>query len=153
MDLPHPAPAESDLNSSFRRLLWNQSHESEGVQALLHRDTQVFLRQSASTPCLSAIRSASGIWLEDFQGRRFMDFHGNSAHNLGYSHPRLIEAIQAQLQDLSFVPRRYTCEPAVELAETLAALAPGELNKVLFATGGSDERIGGPPVASRLNLE
>jgi 4-aminobutyrate aminotransferase len=67
-----------------------------------------------------------------------MDFHGNSAHNLGYGHPRLIEALQAQLQDLSFVPRRYTCEPAVELAETLAALAPGDLNKVLFATGGSD---------------
>lgn len=138
MSLSHPAPAESDLNSSFRRQYWHQSHQSEEVRSLLHRDTHAFLHQSASTPCLSAIRSASGIWLEDFQGRRFMDFHGNSAHNLGYGHPRLIEAIQTQLQELSFVPRRYTCEPAVELAETLATLAPGNLSKVLFATSGSD---------------
>ena len=34
--------------------------------------------------------------------------------------------------------RRYTCEPAVELAEKLIAMAPGGLGKVLFATGGSD---------------
>ncbi|PSN14543.1 hypothetical protein C7293_11245 [filamentous cyanobacterium CCT1] len=87
---------------------------------------------------MSAIRSASGIWLEDYQGRRFMDFHGNSAHNLGYGHPRLIETLQAQLQTLSFVPRRYTCAPAVELAEMLTALAPGDLSKVLLATSGSD---------------
>jgi 4-aminobutyrate aminotransferase len=138
MSLFHPAAAESDLNSSPRRQRWHQSHQSDQVRSLLHRDTQAFLHQSASTPCLSAIRSASGIWLEDFQGRRLMDFHGNSAHNLGYGHPRLIEAIQTQLQELPFVPRRYTCEPAVELAETLASLAPGDLSKVLFATGGSD---------------
>ena len=138
MPLPSPAPAESDLNRSPRREQWHQSHEDQTLRSLLHRDAQAFLHQSASTPCLSAIRAASGIWLEDFQGRRFMDFHGNSAHNLGYGHPRLIAALQTQLQDLSFVPRRYTCEPAVELAETLTRLAPGNLSKVLFATGGSD---------------
>jgi 4-aminobutyrate aminotransferase len=133
-----PFPAESDLNSSPRRQLWHESHRDEELRSLLHRDTEVFLHQSASTPCLSAIRSADGIWLEDYQGRRWMDFHGNSAHNLGYGHPRLIEALQAQMQTLSFVPRRYTCAPAVELAETLTALAPGDLSKVLLATGGSD---------------
>jgi 4-aminobutyrate aminotransferase len=67
-----------------------------------------------------------------------MDFHGNSAHNIGYHHPQLVAALQQQLNDLSFVPRRFTCEPAVALAETLARLAPGDLSKVLFATGGSD---------------
>ncbi|MFZ9737509.1 MAG: (R)-1-hydroxy-2-aminoethylphosphonate ammonia-lyase [Prochlorotrichaceae cyanobacterium] len=138
MSLSSPAPAESDLNVSPQREQWSQSHQHETLRSLLHRDAQAFLHQSASTPCLSAIRAASGIWLEDFQGRRFMDFHGNSAHNLGYGHPRLIAALQTQLQDLSFVPRRYTCEPAVELAETLTRLAPGNLSKVLFATGGSD---------------
>lgn len=133
-----PFPAESDLNTSPRRQQWHESHREERLRSLLHRDTQVFLHQSASTPCLSAIKSASGIWLEDYQGRRFMDFHGNSAHNLGYGHPRLIEAIQAQLQALPFVPRRYTCASAVELAEMLAAFAPGDLSKVLLATSGSD---------------
>ncbi|MGF1566798.1 MAG: aspartate aminotransferase family protein [Nodosilinea sp.] len=133
-----PAPGESDVNVSLQRQRWQAAHTSAPLGSLLQRDAQAFLRQSVSTPCLSAIQSASGIWLEDLQGRRWMDFHGNSAHNLGYGHPRLIAALQAQLQDLAFVPRRYTCEPAVALAETLGNLAPGDLSKVLLAPSGSD---------------
>ncbi len=67
-----------------------------------------------------------------------MDFHGNNVHHVGYGHPRLIEAIRRQLDELSFAPRRYTCEPAVELAEKLVEIAPGNLSKVLFAPSGSD---------------
>ena len=66
-----------------------------------------------------------------------MDFHGNSAHQVGYSHPTVIQAIQSQLQSLSFCPRRYTNAPAIRLAERLAALAPGSLNKVLLTPGGT----------------
>eukprot|EP00873_Tetraselmis_striata_P010819 jgi/Tetstr1/431083/TSEL_020799.t1 len=39
---------------------------------------------------------------------------------------------------LPFAPRRFTCEPAVELAEKLASIAPGGLSRCLFTTGGSD---------------
>ena len=72
------------------------------------------------------------------QGRRYMDFHGNNVHHVGYGHPRLLAAIRRQLDELSFAPRRYTCEPAVELAEKLVEIAPGNLSKVLFAPSGSD---------------
>ena len=71
-------------------------------------------------------------------GRRYMDFHGNNVHHIGYGHPRLKRAIAEQMDELPFAPRRYTCEPAVVLAEKLAAIAPGRLRKVLFTTGGSD---------------
>ncbi len=54
-----------------------------------------------------------------------MDFHGNSVHHIGYGHPRLKAAISKQMDELSFAPRRFTCEPAVELAEILSNLAPG----------------------------
>ena len=67
-----------------------------------------------------------------------MDFHGNSAHHIGYAHPRLVAAIKDQLDQLSFAPRRFANEPAVALAEKLAQISPGDLNKVLFTTGGSD---------------
>ncbi len=87
---------------------------------------------------MSTIAKAQGIWIEDLDGRRYMDFHGNSVHHIGYGHPRLIAAIKAQLDDLSFAPRRFTNEPAVQLAERLASLAPDDLGKVLFTTGGSD---------------
>jgi 4-aminobutyrate aminotransferase len=67
-----------------------------------------------------------------------MDFHGNNVHHIGYGHPRLKRAIAAQMDALPFAPRRYACEPAVRLAEKLGAIAPGDLSKVLFTTGGSD---------------
>ncbi len=133
-----PAPSEGESNLSAARRRWAEASAHAETDALLAEDARRFLHQSVSTPCLSAIRKAEGIWIEDLAGRRFMDFHGNSVHHIGYGHPRLIAAIKDQLDDLPFAPRRYTCEPAVALARKLAEVAPGGLSKVLFATGGSD---------------
>ncbi|MCH8951136.1 MAG: aspartate aminotransferase family protein [Proteobacteria bacterium] len=132
------AHTEGESNTSEARAAWRARHDDAPTRALIERDADVFLHQSLSSPVLSAIAKAEGIWIEDVAGRRYMDFHGNSVHHIGYGHPRLKAAIKAQLDELSFAPRRFTCEPAVELAEKLAALAPGDLGKVLFTTGGSD---------------
>ena len=67
-----------------------------------------------------------------------MDFHGNNVHHIGYAHPRLLEALRRQMDELTFAPRRYTCAPAVELAEKLVEITPAGLGKVLFAPSGSD---------------
>ena len=133
-----PAQSEGESNLSALRRRWAAGAAGAENQALLAEDARLFLHQSVSTPCLAAIRKAEGIWIEDHSGRRFMDFHGNSVHHIGYRHPRLVAAIKAQLDDLSFAPRRYTCETAVALARRLAEVSPGDLGKVLFATGGSD---------------
>ncbi len=133
-----PAQSEGESNLTALRRRWAETSAHGETDALLDADARHFLHQSVSTPCLSALRRAEGIWIEDLAGRRFMDFHGNSVHHIGYGHPRLIAAIKDQLDDLSFAPRRYTCEPAVALARKLAEISPGSLSKVLFATGGSD---------------
>ena len=133
-----PAQSEGESNLSRQRRRWAEASAHAETDSLLAEDARWFLHQSVSTPCLAAVRKAEGIWIEDLTGRRFMDFHGNSVHHIGYGHPRLIAAIKAQLDALSFAPRRYTCETAVELARKLAEVAPGGLSKVLFATGGSD---------------
>jgi 4-aminobutyrate aminotransferase len=109
---------------------------------LLSRDANAFFHQHGSTPALGAVEEADGIWLRLAGGHRVMDFHGNSAHSIGHAHPRLIAALQTQLAELPFVPRRYTNAPAIELAERLAALAPIRDKarvgtRVLFAPGGS----------------
>lgn len=135
MNLIH---TEGESNTAQARRDWNARQRHAPSAALLQRDADVFLHQSLSSPCVSTIAKAEGIWIEDLAGRRYMDFHGNSVHHIGYGHPRLKEAIRAQMDALPFAPRRFTCETAVELAETLAQLAPGDLGKVLFTTGGSD---------------
>lgn len=105
---------------------------------LVARDAAAFFHQRGSSPCLAALRAVGGCWIEDVDGHRMLDFHGNTVHHIGHAHPRLIAALQAQLQELAFCPRRHTNAPAVELAEALLARWPGPRARVLFATGGSD---------------
>lgn len=133
-----PAQSESDTNATPARSDWRARHINDEARTLLDRDAKSFIHQSVSTPCLSAIRHAEGIYIEDLAGRRYMDFHGNNVHHIGYGHPRLKRAITAQMDELPFTPRRFTSEPAVQLAEKLGEISPGTLSKVLFATGGSD---------------
>lgn len=105
---------------------------------LVARDAAAFFHQHGSSPCIGALRRAEGIWLEDMEGRRFIDLHGNTVHHLGHGHPELVAALKRQLDTLAFSPRRFTNEPAVRLAEALLARWPGAPARVLFATGGSD---------------
>jgi len=138
---PRPAQSEGDVNQSRRRSAWQSQNLDAATRALLARDSAAFLHQSVSTPCLTAIARAEGIWIEDLGGRRYMDFHGNNVHHVGYAHPQVIAAIKAQLDQLSFAPRRFASERAVELAEALGAryqALSGDGGKVLFTTGGSD---------------
>jgi 4-aminobutyrate aminotransferase len=136
--LAKPPEAEGDTNTSARRAAWSARAIGSEGRALLAADERHFLKQSVSTPCLSTIRRAEGIWIEDLDGRRYMDFHGNNVHHIGYGHPRLKAAIRAQMDELPFAPRRFANRPAVDLAAKLAAIAPGGLTKALFTTGGSD---------------
>src|SRR5215831_6106242 len=85
---PQPGDlAEGDINLSPLRRAWETEHIGARTRALLDADSALFLHQSLSTPCFDALRSCGGIWLEDVEGRRFMDFHGNNVHQVGYGHP------------------------------------------------------------------
>lgn len=132
-----PAPSEGDLNVSDRRRQWQARNLDDVTRTLLDEDARYFLHQSLSTPCLNALQGCEGAYLEDLQGRRYLDFHGNNVHQLGFAHPAVAAAIKKQLDELSFCTRRYTASVAVELARKLTEIAPGDLNKVLFCPGGT----------------
>ena len=129
--------SEGDLNLSDHRAAWSADSLDVQTRRWLEEDARYFLHQSLSTPCLNVLRSCHGASVEDAQGRRLLDFHGNNVHQVGFSHPRVVEAITRQLKDLSFCTRRYTNVPAIELAKRLTELAPGNLKRVLFAPGGT----------------
>lgn len=128
---------EGDLNLSPQRRQWAEENIDAPTRRLLERDEECFLHQSLSTPCLNVIQSASGAGFEDATGRRYLDFHGNNVHTVGFGHPRVIAAIKAQLNELTFCTRRYTCEPAIRFAEKLIQIAPPGLDRVLLAPGGT----------------
>jgi len=135
--LPSHDLSEGDSNQSFFHRQWDSDQINAETRHWLAGDEQYFLRQTLSTPCLNVLESGQGSTLTDIQGRDYLDFHGNNVHQVGFGNPAVIAAIIEQLKTLSFCPRRYTNIPAISLARKIASLAPGNLNKVLFAPGGT----------------
>jgi adenosylmethionine-8-amino-7-oxononanoate aminotransferase len=86
-----------------------------------------------------AVRGA-GIEIIDRDGKRYIDASGGAAVScLGHSHPRVIEAVRRQVQDLAFAHSSFfTNEPAEALADHLIARAPAGLDKVFYVSGGSE---------------
>lgn len=133
-----PNPGEGDLNSSPNRTAWQNAQLSASTRDILARDASVFMHQSVSTPCLSVTKEVGGIYVLDNDGNRYMDFHGNNVHHIGYSHPRLVAALKEQLDLLSFSPRRFACQEAIDLGDLLTQIAPGDLSRLLLAPSGND---------------
>ncbi|MFV9551442.1 aspartate aminotransferase family protein [Algibacter sp. PT7-4] len=113
--------------------------KSDLANQVLNRDAKVFYHQSLSSPVFNMVSKAEGAYLFDENGKKYLDFHGNGVHTVGYNNPKIYQAIVKQFEDkLSFSPRRFTNQPAVLLAEKLIDVAPKGLNKVLFCPGGSE---------------
>ncbi len=129
--------SEGDLNQGNARERWCAEQIDPATRALLAEDERYFLRQALSTPCLDVVERAEGAYLIDAAGRRILDFHGNSVHQVGHGHPRVVAAVIGQLQALPFSPRRYANRIATELARRLTGLAPFQPARLLLAPGGT----------------
>jgi 4-aminobutyrate aminotransferase len=132
-----PERSEGDVNISAHRQNWGRENIDRETRKLLDEDARYFLHQSLSTPCLDVLKSCDGSEIVNLQDRAILDFHGNSVHQVGYRNESVVQAIKDQMESLPFCPRRYTNLPAIQLAKKLTSLAPGNLNKVLFAPGGT----------------
>jgi adenosylmethionine-8-amino-7-oxononanoate aminotransferase len=112
--------------------------------ALAARDSRVLwhpctqMKDHETQPPI-AVRRGDGVWLEDFDGRRYLDAISSWWVNLfGHANPRIGAAVSAQLKQLEHVIfAGFTHEPAVLLAEQLVALTPPGLSRCFFADNGS----------------
>jgi len=121
-----------------------RKHQKESNQALVQRDLSVLWH-----PCsqmkdhqwlpLIPIKKAQGIWLEDFQGKRYLDAISSWWVNLfGHCNPRITGRIKSQLDTLEHVILAgFSHEPAITLAERLVQITPAGLEKCFFADNGS----------------
>src|SRR3954447_25929147 len=101
-----------------------------------------FTRMSAARgQGLPIIVSGDGCYVTDVDGRRYLDgLAGLFAVQIGYSYGEEVgEAAAAQMRELPFFTNWSYAHPrAIELAEEVASLAPGDLNRVFFCSGGSE---------------
>jgi adenosylmethionine-8-amino-7-oxononanoate aminotransferase len=88
---------------------------------------------------LIPIKSAQGVWLEDFEGNRYLDAISSWWVNLfGHCNPRINQRIKSQLDQLEHVLLAgFTHEPVVTLSEQLQQVTPPGLNHCFYADNGS----------------
>lgn len=130
---------QGDINTTEnRRKYWKRNLSGE-ARKWFDEDMKYFLHQSLSTPVLNILNRAQGVYIEDMDGRKYIDMHGNGVHNAGFNNPAVIEAIKKQLDEgMTFCPRRYSNLPAIQLAKKLAEITPEGLCRSLFCPGGSE---------------
>ncbi|HEY9396773.1 MAG TPA: adenosylmethionine--8-amino-7-oxononanoate transaminase [Burkholderiales bacterium] len=114
----------------------NQALLRRSLDAVWHPCTQ--MKQHEQLP-LVPIRRAEGVWLYDFEGRRYLDAVSSWWVNLfGHANPRINAALRDQLDQLEHVMLAgFTHEPVVELSERLAALTGGQLGHAFYASDGA----------------
>jgi adenosylmethionine-8-amino-7-oxononanoate aminotransferase len=81
-----------------------------------------------------------GPYVYDSRGKRYLDgLAGLFVVQVGHGRTELAEAAAKQASELAYFPLwSYAHQPAVELADRLASIAPGDINRVFFTTGGSE---------------
>src|SRR4051795_4808789 len=103
---------------------------------------QIFVRDQMAEWSKSPLimTRADGVHYWDVAGKRYLDaLSGIYVVSVGHNNRRVIEAIRRQLDRLTFSPPMHGTNPvAVQLANLLAELAPGDLSAVKFQTGGAE---------------
>jgi 4-aminobutyrate aminotransferase-like enzyme len=85
------------------------------------------------------LEEGKGLYLTDAEGKRYLDFFGGILTvSVGHCDPRVTGAIKAQVDRLGHVSSLYPTFPAVELAERLARITPGRLQKSIFQASGTE---------------
>ena len=112
----------------------NQQFLNRSLASVWHPCTQ--MKQHESMP-LIPIKSGAGVWLTDFEGKRYLDAVSSWWVNLfGHNNPKIKDAIKQQLDSLEHVILAgFTHEPVVELSEKLAALTG--LGHAFYASDGA----------------
>jgi acetylornithine/succinyldiaminopimelate/putrescine aminotransferase len=119
----------------------------------LHRRFLKSIGQTSPFPNGLAPRQAQGCWIEDWSGRRYLDFiSGIAVCNVGHCHPRVVEAVanQAQRYAHTMVYGEHVQDVQVELAEALTSRTPPGLDSAFLLTTGSEANDAALKMAARL---
>ncbi|UKA60510.1 aspartate aminotransferase family protein [Arthrobacter sp. FW306-2-2C-D06B] len=112
------------------------------LQAAAHRHLWMHFADMSSYEDreIPTVVKGEGAYVWDDRGRRYIDGLASLyCVNAGHGRREIADAVHNQLKDLEYFPVwNYATPPAVKLAERVAELAPGNLNRVFFTSGGSE---------------
>lgn len=115
------------------------THSQPRTRALFEEEHRFIAPGLQTIALLSglAIERGEGATLTDLDGKTYLDLNaGVSVASLGHAHPRYVAALTAQLEKVSV--GSFTSQPRAELVKVIAELAPGELSRTQFFSGGAE---------------
>src|SRR6202034_1763181 len=123
----HPIPENRTDSASLA---------ARDLRVVWHPCTQ--MKDHETLPMI-AVRRGSGAWLEDYDGRRYLDAVSSWWVNLfGHANPRINAAMHGQLECLEqVILAGFTHAPVIELSEALVQIAPPGLSRCFYADNGS----------------
>lgn len=94
-------------------------------------------KQKGTNPI--AVKSAEGIYLFDYSGKKYLDFSSGLMNvNIGHGDQRVTRAVMKQMEAVSYVTPSCVTDVRGELGKKLSELCPGDLNKAFFTLSGAD---------------
>ena len=85
-----------------------------------------------------AVKNAEGIYLYDYDGKRYIDFSSGLMNvNIGHGNQRITQAVIKQMQEVSYVTPSCVTKVRGDLGKKLAEICPGDLNKAFFTLCGA----------------
>src|SRR4051794_4469754 len=114
-----------------------KSETAEVIQNSLDYTLFSWSKQKGLNPI--AVKYGEGVYLYDYDGKRYLDFSSGLMNvNIGHGDQRVTNAVVQQMQEVSYVTPSCVTKARGELGKKLASIAPGNLNKTLFTTGGAE---------------
>lgn len=110
------------------------------------------LAQTSEFASALEVSHAKGVEVFDSEGKSYLDFiSGFSVSNIGHSHPKIIEAVNKQMQLYTHVQvyGEYSFAPQVLLAKKIVELLNSKLNSVYFVSSGSEAVEGAIKLAKK----
>ena len=114
--------------------------------------SHVFPRNSKAPP--PQVSHGEGVHLYGTNGAAYLNFGDAAVSCLGHGDPHVTQAVKQQMDQVAFAHTGFfTSEPAERLADKLVSLAPGDLDRVYFVSGGSEAMESALKLARQYYLE
>lgn len=105
----------------------------------IEKDKKYIIRGWSAAAEPTVIVEGHGVYVKDPDGKEYVDCSSGLFVNcVGYSHPDIIKTIKDQAEKVIHTCMRQSHIPAIELAERVSQICPGDLNKSYYCTGGTE---------------
>ncbi len=123
--------------SVLEKILSKKTDADEIIQDNLDYTLFSWSKQKGIDPI--AVKYGEGVYLYDYDGKKYIDFSSGLVNvNIGHGNQRVTRAVMEQMQQISYVTPGCVTKARGDLGKKLAEIAPGNLTKTLFTTGGAE---------------